>query len=275
MKLTVLVENTPGCGAEGAHGLSLYIETAHHKILFDAGPKGELLLQNAAALGVDLSAVDIAVLSHAHYDHAGGLLAFLGVNSKARVYLREGAFCGHFATENVGWRDIGPDAALLERFAERLVFTGERFPIDDELELFADIATADYLSAAAGDLYEKNGDAYERDRFLHEQNLLIHEQGRHIMVGGCAHRGVVNILRRCEAILGEAPAALVSGFHLTNPGKGIDEPGELVRAVGAELAGRDTRYYTGHCTGHGPFALLKEQLGDQLHALSTGAVFDI
>ena len=275
MKLTVLVENTPGRGAQGAHGLSLYIQTAKHTILFDAGPRGELLLANAAALGIDLAAVDIAVLSHAHYDHAGGLLAFLDVNPSARVYLRQGAFCGHFATENVGWRDIGPDGALLERFAERLVFTPERFTIDDELELFADIATADYLSAAGGDLYEKQGEDYCRDPFRHEQNLLIHEAGRHVLIGGCAHRGAVNILRRCEDILGQAPAALVSGFHLTNPGKGIDEPSELVQAVGAELLARPTRYYTGHCTGQGPFALLKAQLGEQLQALSTGAVFDI
>ena len=275
MKLTVLVENTPGRGAQGAHGLSLYIQTAKHNILFDAGPRGDLLLNNAAALGIDLSAVDIAILSHAHYDHAGGFMAFLEVNSHAKLYLREGAFCGHFATENVGWRDIGPDGELLERFAQRLVFTPERFIIDDELELFADIATADYRSAAGGDLYEKQGEDYCPDPFRHEQNLLIHEAGRHVLIGGCAHRGVVNILRRCEDILGQAPAGLVSGFHLTNPGKGIDEPSELVQAVGAELLARPTRYYTGHCTGQGPFALLKAQLGEQLQALSTGAVFDL
>ena len=89
VRVLTLMENTARndslcCG----HGLSLYIETPKHRILFDMGPDGESLLKNAAALGVDLAGVDIAILSHGHYDHGGGLAAFLSVNNTASVYIR-------------------------------------------------------------------------------------------------------------------------------------------------------------------------------------------
>ena len=73
IQITALVENTsadPRLGAE--HGLSLYIETGAHHILFDMGQTA-LYAANARALGVDLAGVDLAVLSHGHYDHGGGV----------------------------------------------------------------------------------------------------------------------------------------------------------------------------------------------------------
>ena len=85
MRLVALVENTACADIAQAHGLSLYIETEKHRILFDAGPDGALLLSNAEKLGIDLKRVDIAVLSHGHYDHAGGLRAFMELNSSAKA----------------------------------------------------------------------------------------------------------------------------------------------------------------------------------------------
>ncbi|MBR5633360.1 MAG: MBL fold metallo-hydrolase, partial [Clostridia bacterium] len=80
MKIVCLAENTTSRDDVGAeHGLSLYVEAAGKKILFDMG-QTDLFMKNAEKLGVDLSKVDVAVLSHGHYDHGGGLSAFLKVN---------------------------------------------------------------------------------------------------------------------------------------------------------------------------------------------------
>ena len=96
MKITALVENTTKTeGFEAEHGLSLYIETNKHNIIFDMG-QSDLFLKNAGKLGINLENVDIAILSHGHYDHSGGLGAFLELNKIAPVYLSEFAFEHHF-----------------------------------------------------------------------------------------------------------------------------------------------------------------------------------
>jgi 7,8-dihydropterin-6-yl-methyl-4-(beta-D-ribofuranosyl)aminobenzene 5'-phosphate synthase len=85
MIIKVLAENTSATNDLcSEHGLSLYIETKGHKLLFDTGASA-FFAENAIKMNVDLSAVDLAVISHGHYDHGGGLKTFLNINTCARV----------------------------------------------------------------------------------------------------------------------------------------------------------------------------------------------
>ncbi len=89
MLIKTLVENTSLSKDFGSeHGLSLYIETQNHKILFDVGAS-DLFLQNAKKLDVNIADVDFLAISHGHYDHGGGLKTFLEENTKAEVFLRK------------------------------------------------------------------------------------------------------------------------------------------------------------------------------------------
>ena len=278
MRIITLVENvTPGGPLGGAHGLSLYVETPKHRILFDAGPDGALLLKNAAALGVDLSTVDIAVLSHGHQDHAGGLRAFMGNNTRATLYMHREATRGHLSMGRDGaWNVIGVDSLLLKEHGDRIVFTDDGREIDNELLLFSDVLTDDLIPASNATLYEEGPDGPAPDAFGHEQNLLVRSDGKAVLFAGCAHRGIVNVLRRAEDILGHAPDHVLAGFHLTNPGRGTAEPEDFVHAVGAELSARpDTVYITGHCTGLGPYTVLLDVLGRRLQYMSAGTVFEL
>ena len=110
MKVTVLMENTAleGCGLTPEHGLSLYIEYRGRKLLLDAGAS-EKFADNAQALGVDLAAVELAVLSHGHNDHAGGLGQFFRLNRQAPVYICAGAAGPVYAEHPDGRRFIGID----------------------------------------------------------------------------------------------------------------------------------------------------------------------
>ena len=145
MKITTLLENKTTCDAlRCEHGLSLYIETAKHKILFDSGAS-DAFWENAKALGIDLAQVDIAFLSHAHNDHCGGLLTFLRGNRTAKVYLQKEAFGDYYVVTPTKCAFIGLDPALHE-YADRFVMAEGVTKIDEELTLFSGIRTHELLS---------------------------------------------------------------------------------------------------------------------------------
>ena len=108
MKVTVLVENTApqDSALTPEHGLSLYIQYREHHILLDAG-SSQAFARNAQALGINLSQVDLAVLSHGHYDHADGLRYFLEENPTCKVYARPQAGGPYFSTSTGSPRFIG------------------------------------------------------------------------------------------------------------------------------------------------------------------------
>jgi len=125
MKIITLAENTSVSEAfRSEHGLSLYIETETHKLLFDVGASS-LFAENAEKLGIDLSEVDVLVISHGHYDHGGGLKKFLELNDKAAIYINRKAFENHYSKRDQGEAYIGLDQELF--FNNRFVFLDEDF----------------------------------------------------------------------------------------------------------------------------------------------------
>ena len=137
MKVVCLVENTtenPGCQCE--HGLSFYIETAKHKILMDAGAT-DLFAKNAKALGVDLATVDVAFLSHGHYDHSGGIMTFATLNHHAPIWMQRSATGDYYHKNNIEERYIGiaPEINGLTQ----VKYAKEEQNIDEELSLFAKV----------------------------------------------------------------------------------------------------------------------------------------
>ena len=270
MRLVALMENTTTderltC----AHGLSVYIETPLHRILMDTGPN-EAFAENAHEIGIDLALVDVAVLSHGHFDHAGGIARFCQENATAPLYVHAQAAGPHYAARADGsFEYIGMSEEALS-YKDRFITTGDICTIDSEITLFSVIPTADLLSSSNKSLLIKQGEDMVCDPFLHEQNLIVNAEGKRILVSGCAHRGIVNIMRAAEEIAGAPLDAVIGGFHLSNPGLGGSEPQELVDAVADELAARNARYFTGHCTGSVAWERLKERLGDQIDYLATG-----
>lgn len=275
MKVTVLLENE-ACrpGVKQAHGLSLHIAAARRSILFDMGPNA-MFLENAEALGVDITAVDVAVLSHAHNDHSGGLALFCKRNDRAPVYLQKNVWGKYYVVTPDKRAYIGMDRAL-HKYEERFRCVEGVTRIDETLTLFSGGMGRDFRSHANDTLRERLCNDYAPDAFRHEQNLLVTEDGKTALFGGCAHNGIVNILRRAEEILGRAPDAVFAGFHLYNPSLAESEPRELVERIAGELDKRKgTSFYTGHCTGQEAFDILKETLGGRLQYMSGGSVFEI
>ena len=260
MKITTLIENTacaPWFTAE--HGLSLFVEAAGHRFLFDAGQSG-VFAENARKLHLDLGSAEFAVLSHGHYDHGGGMLRFLECNWTAKLYVNEHAFGGHY---NGSGRYIGLDNRL--RDSGRLILTGDVHRIAPGLTLYTCNDRPRPFPTEPFGLTEQVGDFLLPEEFRHEQALLIEENGRRILLSGCAHKGVLNLLDWFR------PDVFIGGFHF----KQLSPDDPRLRRWGEAMARYDTVFYTGHCTGAEQYAVLKEILGDRLNALSTGAVFHI
>ncbi len=252
MKIICLAENTSaqeGIGAE--HGLSLYIEFKKHKILFDTG-QSDLFAQNAARLGVNLAGVDFAVLSHGHYDHGGGIAKFFEINKTAPLYISTKAFEPYYHGED---RYIGLDASL--KGSDRLIFTDKGVEIDEGITLYTHIGDRKYNMGSMG-LTVKRGGEYIPDDFCHEQYLLLEEAGKRVLISGCSHRGIMDIVGFF------APHILIGGFHFS--GLPTDD---TLQGYAKALGSHGTDFYTCHCTGVEQFEFMKNYM-DRLHYLSGG-----
>ena len=254
MRIINLAENTEGaagCGFE--HGLCFYIETEHHKLLMDTG-QSDLFIRNAEKLGVDLTKVDTVVLSHGHYDHGGGILPFTKINPDAKIYVQASAFGGYYSMDSKGEPHyIGLEEGIKE-LPQVVKIDAEDgiYRIDDELSLFTGIGSEYPIPSANQRLMKKTEGGMVQDDFGHEQCLVIKEGSKSVLLSGCAHHGILNILARYRELYGGDPDVVISGFHMMKRHGYSDEDITMIIDTALELRKLHTVFYTGHCTGVEP-----------------------
>lgn len=270
MKVVTLVENTTSNPRlRCKHGLSLYIETDCHKILFDLGPN-DLLLENAEKLGVDLSTVDTVIISHGHMDHGGALKDFLSVNSTAKVYVRQNAFDTYYTTVLGLPYSIALDADFKNH--PQIVLTPTEYKIDEQLELFSNSSYDFATPTSNARLKMKCDGEICLDTFTHEHNLVIKDGQKRYLVCGCSHNGIVNIVDSFRKRYSCDPDRVMGGFHLFSPGAGKYESREYIEDVAKRLYQTSSIYYTCHCTGPDAYEIMKQTMGDRMHYLSVGTI---
>lgn len=270
-----LAENTTVSEVfKAEHGFCVHIATENQTLLFDLGASA-IFIENAKRLKLDLTEVDLAVISHGHYDHGGGLKAFLNLNEKAKVCVHQRAFEKHFSNrgEN-GIINIGLDEKLSE--SDRIFFIGNQFKLSHSIFLFSDILEREFYPKGNRSMLIDSGNGqYLEDGFLHEQNLIVYEKGKSYLFAGCAHRGIINIVNRASEYIGKMPDVVIAGFHLTSRNKEDLEQPEQIEMLAHALVKTGSRYYTGHCTGLEGYNSLKNIMGDQIMYLSTGQILNL
>lgn len=275
MKITVLMENTApeGCGLTPEHGLSLYIEHRGRKLLLDAGSSGKFA-DNAQALGIDLSAVEAAALSHGHYDHADGLRRFFRLNSRAKVYVRPGADGPHFSMGKDGPYFIGIHRDICTQFRDRFEAVEGVCPLTEGAWLVPDLVR-ETSGRSDGLLYKRGEDDFIPDDFRHEQSLVLEGEKGLVVLNSCSHGGIVNIVRGVQDQLpGKKVYAVVGGLHMAAKGQGalnctpeyVCQVADALKELGVE------EIHTGHCTGETALGLLRERFGPGCRALAIGQV---
>lgn len=273
MILKTLIENkSVSSNFKSKHGISFYIETENHKILFDLGKNG-LFLENARKMGINISDIDTVIISHGHVDHGGALKLFLENNHFAKVYIRDNAFDKHYVTLLGLKISVGIDSSLKNH--PQVFLTGKRLVLDEDLTLFSDVETKECLSTSNNTLFAKVGKSIEMDDFSHEQSLIISENEKFILIAGCSHAGIINIKNKAENILNAKINCVVGGFHLYNPISKKIESNTLIQEISERLNDNSTSYYTCHCTGEKAFNKMKKVLGERLSYLSTGSKIEV
>jgi len=278
VRIVTLVENTKPEGREdleAEHGLSLYVEHAGRRILFDAGAS-EAFCRNAERLGVSIPDVDVAVLSHHHYDHGGGLPCFLKTNRKARVYLRK---CeeGDPTVRSFGLKRkyIGLDREMFHEYPGRFEFVERDTEILPGVFILTDIGKRYPLPRGNRRLFVERAGMRTRDAFEHEQMMVIQAEAGLVAFTGCAHRGVLNVVETAtRQFPGVAIQAVLGGFHLVGlpPWHTMARRKREIEGIGREMLRYGIgRAYTGHCTGLKAYRMLADVMGERLEYLATGS----
>lgn len=266
LEATVLVDNDGCSGLTGEWGLAFHIVYRGHRILLDAGSSG-LFASNAALLGIDLSAVDCAVLSHAHYDHSLGLETFFGLNAAAPLYVSRHTAEDCYHRELFSKRYIGVPVGMLDRFSSRIVRTG-----DAPSELFDGVWVVPHRSpccsctARRSHLYRRIDGHFVPDDFMHEQSLVFETESGPVVFSSCSHSGLKTVVADVEGLFpGISPAAFAGGLHLFRSGRrAVRETADIIRANAGMMV------YAGHCTGDTALRVLTVGFPDRVVRLQTG-----
>ncbi len=247
MEIINLIENTSIRNRiKCEHGLSLFIRIGDKSILFDVG-QSDKFLQNAIKLGVDLEDVDYVILSHGHYDHTGGLPAFLEINKKAKVYLHPESLKQRFSRSSKTIKENGvPWIQALEAYKDRFQFIEESTELIKGLWIVSDIKRDLELCELDERLVTRSDKGYLPDEFNDELVLLVQSHEGAVVLTGCAHNGIINILNSIHDQMGPKPFRLVvGGLHLM--GKEATE----IKQIIAQLQQFEINQWAlNHCTGH-------------------------
>lgn len=274
-RVTVLSENSviKPMGLIGEHGFAALVERGDQKVLFDTG-QGYALIHNARILGVDLEAIDTVVLSHGHYDHTGGLAELLKAGERKRIFAHPGIFVSRYWEGPDGSREpigipftraylegLGADFNLSKNsqvVAEGIATTGE-VPMETEFE--------------KGDttlfLCDEHGGG--RDPHLDDLSLVVEGESGLLVLLGCAHAGLVNILHHVQRQYPDKPIkAVVGGTHL-----GFSDEEQMQGTIDAMTGMGVEKVGASHCTGLAGSARLREALGDSFFFAGVGSVLEV
>jgi len=274
--VTVLIENSElaNNGLIAEHGLSMFIELRDKKILLDAGASGAFM-KNAGLMGIDVSEADYVVLSHGHYDHAGGFEAYLDENTDKKIYAMKSAIEDYYSGSGGSVHEIGIPKVILDKYMDNFVL------IEDITKLYEGIYLVPHSTKGLegigerAKLYRMIEDELIFDDFSHELSLVIEAEEGLMIFNSCSHAGIMNILDEVrQAFPGKKLHSFFGGLHMKGKCDGevicTFSEEEIKKIVGyIEESGLE-RIYTGHCTGEPAIKLLKKYLGDKLEVLYTG-----
>lgn len=276
VRLTVLCENTVGrpLRVVGEHGFACFVECPSGNFLFDTG-QGLGIQRNAQVLGKDLASLRGILLSHGHHDHTGGLVEVLSQTGQIDIFAHPEIFAERYWSGHHEMRSIGMpfEQRLLEEIGGRFRWCRGFSTVAPGLSLSGEVPRPPGF-AVSGDphLVIPNGrDDFVPDPLRDDLSLVIDTPRGLVVLLGCAHAGLVNILSHVLEKTGrDSIHALVGGMHLA-PLEHREFEGtlEAIEEAGVE------KLYVSHCTGQQRSAQLHEHFPGRVFFASVGTTLEI
>lgn len=284
LEVVVLRDNTiSGTAAratgqlKAGHGFALLVRTRAGAFMLDAGDSVQTW-ENADALGIDLAEITALVLSHGHYDHTNGLPALLKRLGGLMIVAHPAVFQTRLAERPEGTVHIGPPASgeQLQSMGALLQLSPDPVTVAPGVTTTGEVPRIAELAPETPALKVERGGNVIEDDFVDDLSVLASLEEGGVLLTGCAHAGLVNIVAHCEEITGRCPTAIAGGTHLR------DESEERIALVAEELAQRGVRQIIPmHCSGergadlldkHFDGEVLRAGVGDTIVADRTGHI---
>ena len=250
----------------GEHGLSFLVETEDQMVLFDAGATGDVMAHNVGLLKKDLAKVSHIVLSHAHYDHTGGLEWALHQTRNPILVADPELFLERVSSRDGEVKKTGIPIALdVVRSRSQLIFSTEPVAIGKGITLTGRIPRLNPYEKGNPKMLIRRENELVTDEFIDDRSLLLETEGGIVILLGCCHAGLINTLTYVRERFHAPVRAVIGGTHLLEAG------GEQMDWTIAELKKTNPGdLYLNHCTGFKAMAAFRDAFGDRLHEMPAG-----
>ncbi|MCI6639447.1 MAG: MBL fold metallo-hydrolase [Pygmaiobacter massiliensis] len=269
MKVTTLIENEnadhPQLFCE--HGLSMLVETGGFSILFDTGATGHFM-DNAKKLGIDLSHLNAVVVSHGHFDHAGGLVRLLQeLDDSVPVYVGDGFLEEKYKKTPQGYRYLGVPPL---KNPQRLHQLEKTTKLKDGIWIVKNFTKTNEFEKPNPLFVKKQKDGWQLDLFSDEIALAVRCRQGLVVIAGCSHIGIVNLLRSVQAQLAMPIFGVIGGSHLVEA-----DTARLSATLDAFKQMGIQRCWLSHCTGLPAMEFLEQQFAGSFFKNHTGNQIEI
>ena len=269
VKITCVTDNAAleGCGLKTEHGVAFWIAAEKGNVLFDTGASAETLQANLRQLGLRIDDIDAMALSHAHYDHTGGIEAVLGRREGMAIYANADIFRPKYSKHD-GNYDASGFALQAEAYISRADWHLQDGPTEmiEGLWTTGRITEREYAEGrSAGHFVREDGD-FVADPYLDDMSLVMKTDAGLVVICGCCHAGILNTLAHVRAHFEGDIIAVLGGIHLM--------PAEMpmIRSVIGTLKEKapNARYWLNHCTGDNAQEAFADAFKEKAHHFKAG-----
>ena len=273
MRITCVVDDEamPGSGLLAEHGISFFIASGGQGVLFDTGSTSRVLLANLARLEIGVEQIDALVISHAHYDHTGGLAGLLELRSGIPLDAHPDLVRERYARTSSGVEKIGPvvGRAVLEKRVS-LHLTTEPVEVAPGVWTSGEIAERAEIEGRSPRHVIRQGEDWLPDPYGDDLAVVLKTVEGLALICGCCHAGLLNTLHQVRHAFGAQPATIVGGTHLKDTaGADLDHVVEVLEQGGPP------DLWLGHCTGRKAFRTLQAAFGERVRPCQAGTVMEL